>query len=319
MQTKRQAGKSCAAAQAASVDVTADVELHDPDSEQGDDTTQHNNQDPNEHIQSCHDAGSNSCFDEISGDNPEDELELWADIIKRGPQSGRLASSKQNHVVDSQAEPDLLKARMIAKHHGDRWTKLISNWTPAISTKQKGDWKQGGPAKRWEDDLDTYLQPDRTNRDNSDLTSDIAEDNSKWDAIDSDFISDKQRTGLKPTTSTRRHQRRRRRHAACLLSTRWWSNLRNTKATKARTLVQKTATTFLPPPKHSGLGASQRSVAGSPCTSDHCHCHRGERAERRARRDEMRDERTDEIRDERGHDTRKGSILIDSPNFFAAV
>ena len=27
---------------------------------------------------------------------------------------------------------------MVAKHHDGRWTKVISNWNPAISTTQKG-------------------------------------------------------------------------------------------------------------------------------------------------------------------------------------
>ena len=73
---------------------------------------------------------------------------------------------------------------MIAKHHEDRWTKLVATWNPAISTKQKGYRKQGRLAKRWEHDLNIYLQPDRSNRDNNDLTSDMtrlttAEDSSK--------------------------------------------------------------------------------------------------------------------------------------------
>ena len=46
---------------------------------------------------------------------------------------------------------------MIAKHHEDRWTKLVSNWNPAISTKKEGDRKQGRPTKRWEDDLNSIL------------------------------------------------------------------------------------------------------------------------------------------------------------------
>ena len=76
---------------------------------------------------------------------------------------------------------------MIAKRHEDRWTKLVSNWNPAISTEQKGYHKQGRPAKRWEDDFNIYSQPDRSNRDKNDLTSDMtwlktAEDSSKWDA-----------------------------------------------------------------------------------------------------------------------------------------
>ena len=59
IQTKRQTGKNCPVAQAASVDVTADVEPPDPDSEQGDDTTEHSNHDLNEHEESSHDTDSN--------------------------------------------------------------------------------------------------------------------------------------------------------------------------------------------------------------------------------------------------------------------
>ena len=47
---QRETGKGCAAAHATSVDDTADVEPHDLDSEQEDDTTEHNNQDLNEHV-----------------------------------------------------------------------------------------------------------------------------------------------------------------------------------------------------------------------------------------------------------------------------
>ena len=48
MQTKRKTGEGHAAAHAASVDDTADVELRDPDSEPVDHTTEHDNQDLNE-------------------------------------------------------------------------------------------------------------------------------------------------------------------------------------------------------------------------------------------------------------------------------
>ena len=72
---------SCAAAQAAStsVDVTVDAEPPRPCSERGDDTTDHNKQDPNEYEESSHDADSNLRFDDIPEDNPEDELEPWVD------------------------------------------------------------------------------------------------------------------------------------------------------------------------------------------------------------------------------------------------
>ena len=87
---------------------------------------------------------------------------------------------------------------MIAKQYEDR-TKIVSNWNPAISTKQKGYRKQGRPPKRLEDDLNTYLHPDRTNRDNNELTSDMtwlstAVDTSNWDATESDCKQQDQTT-----------------------------------------------------------------------------------------------------------------------------
>ena len=76
--------------------------------------------------------------------------------------------------------------RMIAKHHDDRWTKLISTWSPVITTKQKVYRVQGGPAERWEDDVNSYQQPIIVHGDNNDLTNDMtwlttAHDGSKWD------------------------------------------------------------------------------------------------------------------------------------------
>ena len=54
--------------------------------------------------------------------------------------------------------------------------------------------KEGRLAKIWEDDLDIYLRPDRSNRGSNDFTSDMtwltaAEDSTNWDAIKSDFRS----------------------------------------------------------------------------------------------------------------------------------
>ena len=105
IQTERKTGTGHAVAHAASVDTG--VEPHDPDSEPLDDTTEHNNQDLDEHEESSHDADSNPCFDESSEDNPADEQEPWVNCITGASRkSGRLVSSKRNHVVDPQAQPD---------------------------------------------------------------------------------------------------------------------------------------------------------------------------------------------------------------------
>ena len=51
----------------------------------------------------------------------------------------------------------------ISKHHSDRWTKHISNWSPAISTKQREYWKQGRAAKSGNTtSIYTYSQPKST-------------------------------------------------------------------------------------------------------------------------------------------------------------
>ena len=67
---------------------------------------------------------------------------------------------------------------------------------------KKGYRKQGRPAKRWEDDLNAYQQPTRSNRDNNDLTSDTT-----WlttASMESDFVS-KQTRANNTTHDTYHH------------------------------------------------------------------------------------------------------------------
>ena len=177
---------------AASVDDTADVELHDPDSEAADDTTEH----LNEYEESSHNAESNHCFDSISNDNPEDEQ--WVDYITRATRRADdlLAASGITSWILSQSQIYWRHARMIATHHEHSGTKLVSNQLEPSYLNQatEGYWKQERLAMTWEDDFNIYVQPDRSNRDNNDLTSDVtwlttAEDSSKSDAMESYFIS----------------------------------------------------------------------------------------------------------------------------------
>ena len=116
-----------------------------------------------------HDADSNPRFDEIPEDYPEDELDAWVDCITRATRKADdlLAANRVTSWILRQNQICYWQARMIAKHHEDRWTKLVSNWNPAISTKQKGylDTKQDLAKKNWEYDLSMYFQPDGSNRD----------------------------------------------------------------------------------------------------------------------------------------------------------
>ena len=103
--------KGHAAAHAASVDDTADHQLHDPDNEPEDDTTEHSHQDLNEHPERSHDAESNRLFDEISNDNPEDELVPCVDHKARAMrQADDSFAASEIPTWISQAELDLLEA-----------------------------------------------------------------------------------------------------------------------------------------------------------------------------------------------------------------
>ena len=128
-QTERKTGKCHPAAHAASVDDTADGEPHHSDSEAVEDTIEHNQQDLHEHEESSHDADSNTCFDEISEDDPEDELEPWVGYITRAMHEADVLSAPSGITswIFRQNQIYWRTAMMIAKHDEDHWTKLVSD------------------------------------------------------------------------------------------------------------------------------------------------------------------------------------------------
>ena len=107
-----------------------------------------------------------------------------------------LAANGITSSIFRQSQIHWMQARMIAKHHEDCWTNLVSNWNLATSTKQNGYRKQGRPAKRWNVDLNiTCNLPDPTATANS----------SKWDAMESDFIGSRLTQPARPTTAPYHH------------------------------------------------------------------------------------------------------------------
>ena len=103
IQTKIQTGKLGAAAHAASVDVTADVESHDHDSEQGDDRQQR-------------------VLRRNPEDNPEEELEPCVDYITRAKYKADdlLAANGITSWILRQSQIYWRQARM-------SWTMLVSS------------------------------------------------------------------------------------------------------------------------------------------------------------------------------------------------
>ena len=175
--------------------LSPDIETKDLDSEPVDDTTEHNNQDLDEHEESSHDADSNPYFDEISNDNPEDELSPWVDYITHSERT-YADDVKRNHVVDPQIETDLLEAGkddcQTPRRPLDQACLQLepSNVKHAKRVAEsKEDWPRGGKMTS----TYNYNQTDPTETIN-DLTSDMswlttAEDISTWECCGkSDFI-----------------------------------------------------------------------------------------------------------------------------------
>ena len=82
--TRRRTGKGHAAAHAASVDGTADVVSHDPDSELVDDTTE--TKTSTSTSKATKTQTSTSASTKSQKDHPEDQLEPWVDHITRAMQ-----------------------------------------------------------------------------------------------------------------------------------------------------------------------------------------------------------------------------------------
>ena len=79
------------------------------------------------------------------------------------------------------------------KTTGETHSEVGRHDTSGVGLKKRRS-KQGRPTKRWGDDLNTHSQSDRSNKDDNDLTIEMiwlatAENSSKWDAVESDFIS----------------------------------------------------------------------------------------------------------------------------------
>ena len=151
--------------------------------------------------------------DSVPNDEPEDELEPRVDYMVPATHKADdpLAANGITSRILRESRMYWNQARTIAKHHEGRWTKLLSNWNPAISTKLKGYQKQGRPAKRWEEHINANLQPTRVTRNDSDLTSDTtwltaAQDGLTWESMESHLIFSIRMQPARPRPSLRLRQ-----------------------------------------------------------------------------------------------------------------
>ena len=85
---------------------------------------------PNEQEESSHNVGSNPSLNIVPQDDETtaDELEPWVDYIARANHnaSDLLTAGGITPWILRHSRAYWKRARMIAKHHGDHWTRLIS-------------------------------------------------------------------------------------------------------------------------------------------------------------------------------------------------
>ena len=149
------------------------------------------------------------------------------------------------------------QVRMIAEHHEGRWTERISNWNPAISTKQEGTKKKVGWPRDGKTPTTHTYQPRHPR---SHERHDLAHHGTRWieTGLDGQLLYEQQTQETNtthhdydnPTNNTRTHnvhgssprprrrrqqrrRKRRRRYATHFLRNRQL-NLRNTRATTAK-------------------------------------------------------------------------------------
>ena len=142
--------------------------------ESEEDTTEVNPQDATDQQESIHDVDRNPSLNSASQDDEttEDELDTRVgNVVRAIHKADNLLTAKG--IKPWMSKACCKQAGMIAKNHDDCWARLIAKLRPATSTKQNGYRKRGRPAKRWDDDINSYLPPTTAYCEHNDLTNDM--------------------------------------------------------------------------------------------------------------------------------------------------
>ena len=116
--------------------------------------------------------------DDIDGEEP------WVDFIKRATQTAEALAQRAS--VDDWAELYYARkwrwAHRVATQEGDRWSALVTDWDPASHDKRNAHRRHAGLRKRWNDDINEYLQSQHCS-----AASPIPSD-SRWLDREEDFV-----------------------------------------------------------------------------------------------------------------------------------
>ena len=142
-------------------------------------------------------------------------LEPWPEFIRRATRAVEAQLAKL-HIDDWTTHYLRRKwswAQRIAQQDNDRWSYLVATWNPQLSNCQQARRPQARPCKRWDDDINAFLQHHHNthrldnpehNSTNSIITpawTTLATDTITWQSLQNNFIQYTQQIAAPPTTS----------------------------------------------------------------------------------------------------------------------
>ena len=150
------------------------------------------------------DMDSGVTFDEDSDkdiDTAEIEEEDWFDYIRRSTADAidRMDHAKIRCWNKTHKKMKWKLASRIATSPSERWVKKAAEWNPEMSSKYRTSRMIGRPKKRWEDDINDFLEQnhDETKIDetrerriqNNNMWISIAIDRKEWTRLEEKYIS----------------------------------------------------------------------------------------------------------------------------------
>ena len=140
------------------------------------------------------------------------EEEEWIEYVKRSTDEAieRMKTAKIQSWIKAHRRMKWSLAMRIGSLPEERWVMKAAGWNLELSTKYKTYRAAGRPKRRWEDEINDFLRPERT----EDETSNVERSNNEWIKIAKDQegwkkMENKFAMAAAAAPGTR-HQRRRR-------------------------------------------------------------------------------------------------------------
>ena len=104
----------------------------------------------------------------------EDPLEPWQDFIQRATRTAEEAKDKFGLAdwVELYWRRKWRWSKRVASQSKNRWSYIITTWDPAADNQRRTGRKQARPKKRWDDDIQEFLDTTHHHKHNNDTPND---------------------------------------------------------------------------------------------------------------------------------------------------